>query len=397
MNTRNKNILLGVLIVGVLSMTVAFAALSTRLNIGGTTQVASTTWNIHFDNWDDDTESTVQNEFGTQQNTAVYPSAADLTKSLAPNITKVEGINVTLKQPNDYVRYTFEIVNDGTIDATLQNFTHSMDCQSGKNCDFMEYEVKCYESSSLTGNEVVNTSVLAAGRRAYCYLQVKYKDQTNNTAKANTNNVSASVNGAVYTQEAVTASLSANWSWVQRQNTQTGGQGGSETPSNSYATTFTGTYGYDFPGAATLGNGGESEWVSELDPEVTAYLRHSSSAIQTCGVFGSGQSGTVCLDASSSGYSSDFEDVTSGDSGITTSSGLQSTGLKGYSLAKAEEMLSRGASSCDVFFDSYYRVNCDMTSGGLCGIASDGYVYCDDGGNTWHVSSDGSTTDHSAP
>ena len=41
MSNKNKNILLGVLIVGIISMTVAFAALSTRLNINGTAKVSS--------------------------------------------------------------------------------------------------------------------------------------------------------------------------------------------------------------------------------------------------------------------------------------------------------------------------------------------------------------------
>ena len=51
MNNKNKNILLGVLIVGIISMTVAFAALSTRLNINGTAKVSSFKWQIVIDDW----------------------------------------------------------------------------------------------------------------------------------------------------------------------------------------------------------------------------------------------------------------------------------------------------------------------------------------------------------
>ena len=46
---KNKNILLGVLIVGIISMTVAFAALSTRLNINGTANILNS-WCVGFDN-----------------------------------------------------------------------------------------------------------------------------------------------------------------------------------------------------------------------------------------------------------------------------------------------------------------------------------------------------------
>jgi len=50
MNERKKNILLAVLVVGIISMTVAYAALSTTLNINGSASVQNIdqSWNIHF-------------------------------------------------------------------------------------------------------------------------------------------------------------------------------------------------------------------------------------------------------------------------------------------------------------------------------------------------------------
>ena len=52
MDNKKKNILLGVLIAGVVSMTVAFAALATNLKINGTTNIAATRWNVHFQNFE---------------------------------------------------------------------------------------------------------------------------------------------------------------------------------------------------------------------------------------------------------------------------------------------------------------------------------------------------------
>ena len=78
---------------------------------------------------------------------------------------------------------------------------------------------------------------------------------------------------------------------------------------------------------------------------------------------------------------------------ITTSAGLEATGLKGYSLAKSEEMLNKGASPFDV---DDGNVNCHMTSDGWCDIGSNGYVNCN-GGSDLDVDSDGSTYGHSAP
>ena len=119
MNNK-KNILLVVLAVGVIAMTVAFAALSTNLRISGTASVPSTSWNIHFQNWALDTNPTVTEGGITHQNTAEYPSVDELQMSLKPNVTLVEGLNITLYQPGDYAKYTFDIVNDGTIDGNKE-------------------------------------------------------------------------------------------------------------------------------------------------------------------------------------------------------------------------------------------------------------------------------------
>ena len=315
MNNK-KNVLLIVLGLGIVAMTIAFAALSTNLRISGTASVPNTNWNIHFASWALDTASTVTVGSNTQQNTAVYPTVAQLQQSLAPNVTLVEGLNITLYQPNDYAKYTFDIVNDGTIDASLDNFTHTMTCESGKNCDFLEYTVECKDAQL---NTVTNGYVLPHGQSVSCYLQLKFKD-VDNTAKNDNqaNNLQASVVNGVYTQEATSATLAANWSWIQKQVSQAqGGNSGGNEPQTpvSYVTTFNGTYGYDFAGAATSGNEnnpGSSEWVNTLDPEVTAYLRSDGTKMETCGVF---ENGTVCMtspyynsDYSSEGsYERDFE------------------------------------------------------------------------------------------
>ena len=61
---------------------------------------------------------------------------------------------------------------------------------------------------------------------------------------------------------------------------------------------------------------------------------------------------------------------------ITTTSELQATGLKGYSLAKAEEMLTKGASSCAVVSLYGYNVSCYGTGDMYCFITDDGSVGC---------------------
>ena len=52
---NNKNALIAVLIVGVIAMTIAFAAISTQLNIFGTAKIASNSYKIVITNWQQDT------------------------------------------------------------------------------------------------------------------------------------------------------------------------------------------------------------------------------------------------------------------------------------------------------------------------------------------------------
>ena len=397
MSNNSKNIMLGVLAVGVIAMTVAFAALSTNLRISGTASVPSTTWNIHFQNWTLDTQSTVTVGTNTQQNTAVYPTVSQLQQSLSPNVTLVEGVNVTLYQPGDYAKYKFQIINEGSIDASLDNFTHTMTCTSGSGCDeVINYEVKCYEDNTYTGTEVTTHSVLQSNDIVYCYLKVEYKDKTNQ------NSGNATMN-QTYTQSALTASLSANWQWIQRQESQAQGggeepSGGNEpqAPSNPYETTFNGNYvaytwsDADIEGYTDNGNG----WYTTLNPNSKAYLRTDGSLTEACGVF---SSGTVCLTSSYynddysevGSYDSDFEDFSGDTSNITTVADLQATGLKGYSLAKAEEMLNKGASWCEVHS---YGVGCYGTGYMGCYISSSDYDSCySEDGSSVNIYGDGST------
>ena len=317
MDTKKKNILLGVLIVGVVAMTVAFAALSTNLRINGSANVAATSWNIHFYNW-----QKVDLAQGTtgHTNTASSPAVNQLSTSDSTNITKVEGVNVTLNQPGDIAKYTFEIVNDGSITARLSNFEANLTPSS----NVIGYEVKCFESNTRTGTEVEYNSTLAPNGIAYCYLQVEYNDVTNSHTPGTTQ---------TYTQSAVNTSLSATWTWIQdngtlitgpvwdKYYTQTQTSGGSTLPDNT------------------------SFWVQE---------ETSSGDKEVCGVF---PSGTVCL-TPDNGIQSEFTDASNGN-------------VTGYTLQKKTEMEQAGA-SCSV--DSS-DVKC-YGNGIGCDVSSYGYVRC---------------------
>lgn len=89
--------------ISVISLTVGFASLSQTLNIGGTAKVEKASWDIHF------------------ANLSAVDKGGTATVANAPTLesTSISDFQATLKSPGDYVSYTFDVVNDGTIDAEI--------------------------------------------------------------------------------------------------------------------------------------------------------------------------------------------------------------------------------------------------------------------------------------
>lgn len=108
MNNKIQNIVLGVLAVGLIGLTVAYASLSQNLTINGTAKVAAATWDVHFE--------------GMNAGTATGYATLPTTGKLAASGTSVSGSIGTLKAPGDTITYTFDIVNAGDINATLGSY-----------------------------------------------------------------------------------------------------------------------------------------------------------------------------------------------------------------------------------------------------------------------------------
>ena len=204
MDNRKRNILLGVLIVGVISMTVAFAALSTTLNISGTASLPTTKWDIHFANGQDNTPQThLDGKTNKGKITGLQFAATSITNFTA-----------TLYQPNDEVVYNFDIVNEGTIDGQLDNFNKTITCNSS-NCDMITYTITCEDATHNDAN--TDDYILASGQSVSCEMKIKYNDQTN-------------TGNGVYTQSAVNMTAGATWLYkqVEGNSSQGGNSGGSE-------------------------------------------------------------------------------------------------------------------------------------------------------------------------
>ena len=109
MNNKIQNIVLGVLAVGLIGITVAYASLSQNLTINGTAKVAAATWDVHFE--------------GMNAGTATGYATLPTTGKLAASGTSVSGNIGTLKAQGDTITYTFNVKNAGSINAKISSIT----------------------------------------------------------------------------------------------------------------------------------------------------------------------------------------------------------------------------------------------------------------------------------
>ena len=153
----------GALLVSVITLTIAYAVLSTTLTIKGSAKINSATWNINI---------TAGNDFTT------YGSA----KFGYPTIesTTISGMKVDFYQPGDGVRFPFTVRNDGSLDGKLKEVKKgTISCSSMNNynaqkvCENITYTIK-YED----GSEILEGDVIKSGGVQFFVLEIMYNKKT---------------------------------------------------------------------------------------------------------------------------------------------------------------------------------------------------------------------------
>ncbi len=114
MQEKTKNVLLVVLVVGLVSMTVAYAAFSTTLKIESSAKVNNTKWDIQITDF---------TEVASQPNKVSGTSEVTVTGPTSTSGTTITGLEVIFKKPGDVAKFTFNLKNLGDIDAKLTGFT----------------------------------------------------------------------------------------------------------------------------------------------------------------------------------------------------------------------------------------------------------------------------------
>ena len=190
MENTKKSVLLAVLAVVVMGMTVAYALLSTSLQIGGSVSVPDATWDVHIEDFA--RTSNVANTSGSGATNGATVSNPTISA------TSISNLGITLNKPRDKVEYIFKIVNDGTINAKLSSYTSGLTCAAGKDCSNITYSLTC--TNSMTTQ---NTVLIAETGVANCTLSAELAPAT--------------VSGAnqTYTQTSTSGTINAEWVFVQ--------------------------------------------------------------------------------------------------------------------------------------------------------------------------------------
>ncbi len=142
--TKNRNIIIGVLLIAILLMSVAYSALATQLLVNGTAKIISE-WNVKI--------------------TSI--TAQDVSEGCNPGNPEFTDTTVTfnaeLVKPGDYITYLVMIENTGTLDATLNNITLTPD-ESG--------------SPAIIYTTTEPETLLKAGRATCFLIKVSYDENT---------------------------------------------------------------------------------------------------------------------------------------------------------------------------------------------------------------------------
>ena len=168
---KYKTIGLIAVIVSILGLTIAFAALSTTLNISGTAKAEASVWDVEWELISGET-------YNTHGTATVQNGKPSLSNS---NTTLDLGV-ITLHKPGDYVTYRLNIANKGDIDAMVTGVTGVSLSQS--DAVYVEYSVKyLYDNIDVTaaggrlieGGHIENGSVVG-GERKEVIIEVRFKD-----------------------------------------------------------------------------------------------------------------------------------------------------------------------------------------------------------------------------
>ena len=153
-----KKVVLSLLALLLLTITVGYAALSTTLNINGTSKINNATWDVHF------------------TNLKVTSGSVSATKAAAIDSgTTAIDYNVELIKPGDFYEFTVDVTNTGTIDAKL-GAAPILSGVSAEQDVYTNYTVTYSDDNAINANDK-----LAAGTTKKLKVRVEFDRNITNS------------------------------------------------------------------------------------------------------------------------------------------------------------------------------------------------------------------------
>ena len=153
-NRKANNILLFIIVM-FLFMGVGYAYLNATLTINGTGKVTKTTWDVHFEN--------------------IQPVTGSVSPTIAPVISNdtTVSFSATLNEPGDFYSFDIDLVNAGTIDASIGSLDITPVLTSEQQ-EYFEYSIK-YKG----GLNVQEGDALSHGDTKTIEILFRYKELDN--------------------------------------------------------------------------------------------------------------------------------------------------------------------------------------------------------------------------
>lgn len=153
----NRKFVLLVLALLLFTITVGYAALSTTLNINGTSKINNATWNVQF------------------KNLTVTPGSVSATKAATIDSATEIDYNVELIKPGDFYEFTVDVTNTGTIDAKL-GAAPILSGVSAEQDVYTNYTVTYIDDTAIHANDK-----LAAGTTKKLKVRVEFDRNITNS------------------------------------------------------------------------------------------------------------------------------------------------------------------------------------------------------------------------
>lgn len=158
MGSKSKKIIITILILLFVTISIGYAFLSGAINIKGTINITSQTWNVHFEDIAGITKS--------RNDLTVTEDANIVEKRTTPTDDKDDlhvSFGVSFDRPGDYYTFTIKVVNDGSLPAKVTGIEKTISNNSNSYIVF-------------TINNIAKNDVIAPGSSRTLTVTAKYDE-----------------------------------------------------------------------------------------------------------------------------------------------------------------------------------------------------------------------------